>query len=220
LRATLREAIRRKRDTIQPSDLRVYQRGQASRLDIVLTLDLSGTMRQGEKLWHAKEAIGALAGACSLSRDRVGLVTFSNLAHRVLDPVDDPVLVMEKLVDLWIRRNAFTNISHALKTARDSCLQRRLPTTVPHIILISDGQATAPPSGPRESALREAATTHRHEITISCICLLQGSSDVELMRRISRIGRGRLYLVEDVRSLPQVMLEEHGSVRASGAQER
>jgi Mg-chelatase subunit ChlD len=115
---------------------------------------------------------------------------------------------MEKLVDIWVRRNAFTNIGHALQTARESCLERRLPTTLPHIILISDGQATAPPSDPRGSALKEAAISCRHGITISCICLLQGSSDVEMMRHISRIGHGRLYLVEDSRSLPQVMLQE------------
>lgn len=238
LRATLREAVRRRRDLplrgmgpvpvdepgckadgaregLEPADLRVYQRGKAFRLDIMLALDLSGTMRQGEKLWYAKEAVGALAYASSLCRDRVGLVTFSNLATLVLGPVADPVRVMEKAIDLWIRRNAFTNLGHALKLSREACLRSRLAITVPHIILISDGQATAPFSDPKGFALREAAAAQRSRVTISCVCLLEGSSDVELMRRISQIGRGRLFLVEDIRSLPEIIRQEQAALKRS-----
>ncbi|MBI1987697.1 MAG: VWA domain-containing protein [Nitrospinae bacterium] len=208
LRETIREAIKNKRDHILREDFRVYDHGRTTRLDIYLALDVSGTMVQGDKLWYAKEAAGALASASTIYHDRVGLLTFSNMAKKLLDPTDNPILIMETMVNLSIHKKAFTNIGQALKVAREVALMQKKSTTTPHIILISDGDATAPYTDPNGYAIKEAVITRSKGITLSTVCLVEGNSNVDLMRKLAKIGGGRIFLVEDIKALPDIMLQE------------
>ena len=82
------------------------------------------------------------------------------------------------------------------------------------MILISDGDATAPHPSPQKYALRQAARVARRGITISCICINQRSADPELMRRVAKTGKGRIYLI-GAEELPATLVEEAGAARIS-----
>lgn len=195
LKSTIREAIRNHRLEIAKEDIRVAVKDIYSRMDIVLVLDLSGTMEQLEKLWCAKESAIALALAAMRYRDRIGLVTFSNQAEVVVDLTRSVYKLARHAIDLDLHEKAFTNIGNGLMKAYQLFSRHPKGNSGRHIILISDGDATAPYPSPQRFALRQAAQVERKGITISCICINEESADPGLMGKIARIGKGRIYLV-------------------------
>jgi len=193
---TLLQAIRNRRQTVTREDIMVTQRDVRTKMNLVIVLDLSGTMAQVGKLWYAKEGAIALSLAAAQFRDSVGLVSFSNMADEVLDITDDTYALLDKILDLDLHENAFTNVGYGLLKACSLLERHSRGRAKKHIILVSDGDATAPHPSPERYAIKEAAKAARKGITISCICINEKSANPELMHRISRIGRGRLYMIE------------------------
>ncbi|MFC1823802.1 VWA domain-containing protein [Thermodesulfobacteriota bacterium] len=208
LKDTMRQAIRNRHRQIAREDIRILKRDIRNRMDIILCLDLSGTMDQLEKLWYAKESAIALALASANYGDRVGLVTFSNLADVVSDLTANTYKLTERVLDLDLKENAFTNLGYGLLRSRGLFARHSKSHSKQHIILVSDGDATAPHPSPARFAIKEAAKTIRKGITISCICINEENSDPDLMHKIARIGRGRLTLVGDTQSMKDVIVQE------------
>jgi len=180
----------------------------------VLVVDLSGTMRQLEKLWHAKECSIALSLAASQFKDRVGVVSFSNMADVVVDITSNPYRLTRRVIDLDLHPNSFTNIGYGILKAVQLFSYHRRGKASQHIILISDGDATAPHPSPKKYALRQATRAAKKGITISTICINEESADPELMRRIARIGKGRIYYIGE-EALTSAILEERLAAKAS-----
>ncbi len=214
-RDTIRQAMRNRRRHITREDILVNIKDIRTRMDIVLVIDVSGTMLQLEKFWFAKESAIALTLAATSYKDRVGVVSFSNLADVVVDLTASPHKATRKLIDLELHENAFTNIGFGLSKACELLEHHPKGRAKQHVILISDGDATAPHPSPQKYALRQAAVVARRGISISCICINQRSADPELMRRIARTGKGRIYLI-GAEELSNTVLEEAAAARAAG----
>lgn len=213
---TLKEAIRNRRREIKREDIRVNKKDIRTKLYTVLAIDLSGTMAELEKLWYAKEAAGALALSSFTYKDSVGIVSFSNLADEVISLIENPHKVMKAVVDLDLHENAFTNIGYGIRKAREMLLRYKKSSISRHIIVISDGDATAPDPSPEKFAIREAKKTVRKGITISTVCISQASSNPDLMRRIAKIGRGNMMLVGEEERLAEAVLEDRYKMRGKG----
>ena len=211
---TIREALRNRRRAITREDIMVNIKDIHTKFNMILLIDLSGTMRQLQKLWYAKESAIALALAAARYGDNVGVISFSNLADIVVDLTSNPYRVTRQVLDLELHENAFTNISYGILKTCDLLAHHPKGKAKQHIILISDGDATAPHPSPEKSALRQAAIAARRGITISCICITQESSNPELMRRIARIGKGRIHIV-GAEELTTTLLEEAAIAHAS-----
>jgi len=208
LKDTIREVIKNRRETVTKEDIMVTKKDIRTKMDIILVVDLSGTMSQLEKLWYAKESAIALSMASTKYKDRLGVVSFSNLADVVVEITDSPYRVTEKILDLNLHENAFTNIGYGLLKARSVFIRQRRGDANQHIILISDGDATAPHPSPEKYAIREAIKTARKGITISCVCINEKSANPELMRKISRIGKGRIYMIGEAGDITSALMEE------------
>lgn len=213
LKDTMREAIRNRRETITREDMMVLIKDIRTKMNIVILIDLSGTMRQIKKLWYAKQSAIALTLATARYNDNVGVISFSNLADVVVDLSSNPHHVTEKVLDLELHENAFTNIGFGISRACTLLAHHPKGEAKQHIILISDGDATAPHPSPQRHALRQAAAARRRGITISSVCLAQQSSDPELMRRIARVGKGRIYYI-GAEDLTSTLVEEATAVHA------
>ena len=211
LKDTLRQAIRNRHRRVAREDLQVVRREVRSRLDILLCLDLSGTMDQLEKLWYAKEGAIALALASSQYGDRMGLVTFSNLAAIVSDLTANTCRLTEKILDLDLHENAFTNLGFGILKARSLFARHSRSQARQHIILVSDGDATAPHPSPARFAVREAAKAIRKGITLSCVCIHEENSDPDLMHKLARIGRGRMTVIENTRQMRDAVVRERSA---------
>lgn len=214
IKDSIREAIRNHRNMVTKDDIMVVTKDVRTSMDIVLVVDLSGTMRQLEKLWHAKECSIALSLAASQFKDRVGVVSFSNLADVVVDVTANPYRLTRKVIDLELHPNAFTNIGYGILKAVNLFSYHRRGKASQHMIVISDGDATAPHPSPKKYALRQATKAAKKGITISCICINEESADAELMRRIARIGKGRIYYIGE-EAMTTAVLEERLVARTS-----
>ena len=206
-RDTMREAIKNRRTEIVRDDIMVLTKDIRTKMNIVLLIDLSGTMRQIKKLWYAKQSAIALALATARYNDNIGVVTFSNLADIVVDCSSNPHHVARKILDQELHENAFTNIGFGISKACTLLAHHPKGDAKQHIILISDGDATAPHPSPQRHALRQASSVRRRGITISSVCIAQQTADPELMRRIAKIGKGRLYYI-GAEELASALLEE------------
>lgn len=214
IKDSIREAIRNHRNQVTKDDIMVVTKDVRTSMDVVLVVDLSGTMRQLEKLWHAKECCIALSLAASQFKDRVGVVSFSNLADVVVDITANPYRLTRKVIDLELHPNAFTNIGYGILKGVKLFSYHRRGKASQHMIVISDGDATAPHPSPKKYALRQATRAAKKGITISTICINEDSADPELMRRIARIGKGRIYYIGE-ESMTTAVLEERMAAKAT-----
>ena len=214
LRDTIREAIRNRREELTKEDIKVVTKDIHTKLNIVLLVDLSGTMRQQQKLWYAKQSAIALTLAASYYRDNVGVISFSNLAEVVIALSSNIYEITRRTLDLELHENAFTNIGFAI--AKACSLLARYPKgkAKQHIIVVSDGDANAPQPSPGRYALSQAAVASRRSITISAACIAQQSSNLDLMHKIAKIGKGRTYFV-GAEELPSAILQETLTVHAA-----
>lgn len=209
---TLRHAIRNRRQAIERDDIMVVKRDIRNRMDIVVCLDLSGTMEQLDKLWYGKESAIALSMATANFGDRIGLVSFSNMAKVVSDLTSNTYRFTERVLDLDLHENAFTNIGFGLLTARALFSRHSKSQAKQHIILVSDGDATAPHPAPGTFAVKEAAKTIRKGITISCICINEENADPDLMYKIARIGHGQITMIGDTREIKDAIVAQRMAV--------
>ncbi|MFA4916557.1 MAG: VWA domain-containing protein, partial [Syntrophales bacterium] len=212
---TVRETIRNRRQMVTKDDIMVTTKDIRAKIDFVLVVDLSGTMSQLEKLWHAKESAMVLSLAAAQYHDRVGVVSFSNLADVVVDITGSPERLTRRVIDLELHRNAFTNIGYGILKAAQLFARHRGGRASQHMIIISDGDATAPDPSPQRYALRQAVMAAKKGITISCVCINEESADPELMRRIARIGRGKVHFI-DPECMTSAVLEERYAANFPG----
>lgn len=214
LRDTIREAIRNRHEMMTKEDIMVVNKDIRTKMNIILLIDLSGTMRQLQKLWYAKQSAIALALATTFYGDNVGIISFSNLGEVVVDLGSNIYKVTRKVLDMELHENAFTNIGFAFSKASTLLARHPKGKAKQHVILISDGDATAPHPSPEKYTLRQAAILSRRGISISAVCIAQESSNPDLMRKIAKIGKGRLYFV-GAEELSSALVEEAFSVHAA-----
>ena len=86
----------------------------------------------------------------------------------------------------------------ALQAAEKVLHDSKLATK--HVILFTDGES------PSDGVAELAKTMHKEKITITAIGV-QGA-DRNLLSAIADAGNGRLYMVEDIGSLPKIFLKE------------
>ncbi|TDA66997.1 MAG: VWA domain-containing protein [Clostridia bacterium] len=196
LRDTLRRTVKRGQREIKREDLVAWQRENRTRLEAVLCLDVSSTMAELQKFWLAKKVALQLALTHLAQKDQVAVVSFANEAREVVSLSKNLARVSRALVDLEVELNAFTNIGAGLEAARKVLAKKPPDGGRRQIILISDGEATAPKDRPEGYALEQAVRMAREGIGISVVCLMGERSNPALMGRISRIGRGQLYIWE------------------------
>ncbi len=234
IRETIRDAIRDGRDDVQRDNLYVYEREPEKRelmaegdVDIVVVLDLSGSMAYGDKLWYAKQAIVVLNLIAERYGNRVGVVGFRDLSTEVTDLGSDRNTTLAEVANLLPKGG--TNIAAGLRRSLD-LLVGDLKDMEPgsndpevvserrkQVILLTDGDATHPKPKrfAAEYARRCARMTAKYGITISVVCIGDVDEDGEskwynprLAQQIADIGGGRIFFVRDMKDLSPVFVSE------------
>jgi len=213
IKDSMREAIRNRRRKLTRDDIRINKKDIRSKLFIVLSIDLSGTMAELDKLWYAKETSGAVALSSLGYNDKVGVVSFSNLADNIVEITDNPYEIMSGVIDMELHENAFTNVGYGVRKAKEMLMRYRKSYAARHIILISDGDATAPEPAPDKFAIREALKAASKGITISTVCINQKTANPDLMQRIARIGKGRMYTIDQPENMISSVIDDVAQTR-------
>lgn len=150
--ATIREASRKQKSREKPSDvalrirvedLREKLRYHKAALTMVFVVDLSGSMLFN--LRAVKEALLGLHGDAHRYRDRVGIVALKDLGAVVVQhPITNLRVVANKLVGL--RVSGYTPLATGMLKAWEVLkeAERRDPSTVPVMVIVTDGSANVP----------------------------------------------------------------------------
>jgi uncharacterized protein with von Willebrand factor type A (vWA) domain len=165
---------------------------------VVLLIDRSGSM-QGPKLEAAVESVKVAIEAGLDNGDQVAVIAYDSEAELIV-----PMTKLEKdrkpvLEKVHIAAGGGTDFLPALQAARDQL--KSVVATNKHVILLTDGEA------PYNGVGQLAETMHdKDHDTITTVGI--GGADRNLLAMISEAGEGRLYMVEDIGSLPKIALKE------------
>ncbi len=156
-----------------------------------------------QKVDIAKEAILRAAEALAPT-DQLGVVTFNENAHWAVRtaPVDFGALGN----GLGFEADGQTNIFAGLKAAYDDLVNN--PSTLRHIILITDGWST---HGAYDDLLADMRAAG---ITLSTIGT--GGGSAAILRRLAEESGGRYYDAADASTIPDIFLRE--TIRTAGEQ--
>ncbi|MGQ9539291.1 MAG: VWA domain-containing protein [Candidatus Bathycorpusculaceae bacterium] len=152
LPASIRESARKQKNREKPADialklcledvrekLRLYK----APATIVFVVDLSGSMLLSVEA--VKEALLGLHGDAYRFRDRVGIVALKDMGAVVVQhPITNLRVVAKKLIDL--RVSGYTPLAAGMLKAWEVLKEakRRDPSTVPIMVIITDGSANVP----------------------------------------------------------------------------
>jgi len=234
IRETIRDTIRMGRMNVGRDNLFVYEREPEKRelviegdADVVVVLDLSGSMAYGDKLWYAKQAIVVMTIIAERYGNGVGVVGFRDLSTEVAELGSGRNVTIAKVANLLPRGG--TNIAAGIRRGidllvgevqprKDEVSAERRGGRRKQMILLTDGDAThpKPKQFAAEYARRCARLATRQGIGISVVCIGNEDEDTEagksynpeLARQIAEIGGGSLFFVKDMRDLSSVFVSE------------
>jgi uncharacterized protein with von Willebrand factor type A (vWA) domain len=209
---------------LRPDDIEIHRTRNNPKCATAVLLDMSGSMRYGGLYINVKRMGLALDGLIRSEYPGdflqfIEMYTFAKPRHISEIPtlMPKPVTLFDSVVRLkadmsdpeiseWQIPHHFTNIQHALQTARQFLSIQDTPNR--QVILITDGLPTAhfegkflyllyPPTRQTESAtLREAQLCAREGITINIFLLSsynQSQEDVHFAYRLAESTRGRVF---------------------------
>lgn len=140
------------------SSLRAASIAAFQRRDIVLVLDISGSMNAKDKINAMKRAVKSfnrLVDKTSFGRDRISIVTYSSSASWLSGFTNKPD--NDYLVDSIVADGA-TNIGDGLKLAIDSLSTESRSSAERQILLLTDGLANRPETVDPVGYVREQAS--------------------------------------------------------------
>ncbi|MCA9560198.1 MAG: VWA domain-containing protein, partial [Myxococcales bacterium] len=173
-------------------------------LDLVLALDVSGSMR-GAPIEALRVGLHRMLDHLGPD-DTVTLVPYATEAFVALEPTGlDERARLEAAIDALATRGN-TNIYDGLFLAFEQAEQRRAPDREARVVLLSDGVAT---TGLVEPArLRRLAEAYaRRGIGVTTIGVGR-DFDVDVMRGIAEVGAGNFYFLESPAAVEEVFVDE------------
>ena len=163
---------------------------------LALVIDRSGSM-QGAKLEAAKESARVTTEVLS-PNDFITVVAFDSEAMVLVRPqrAGNRNRISQEIGRL--NSGGGTNIYPGLKEAFE--ILQGINAKVKHVILMTDGEA------PTDGLAELVNDMRQSRITVSCVGV-QGA-DRNMLAMIADAGEGRLYMVEDIGSLPRIFMKE------------
>jgi len=189
-------------ETVLPVNMDISRKEENPNLGLVLVIDKSGSMSDGEygisKLELAKEA--AIRAAEVLEdNDWLGVIAFDDAVQWVIRT--EPLTDKKKAVDLIgsIRPGGGTQILHPLEEAWQDL--REKDTKLKHIILLTDGQAE------KYGYERIIKGINEDGITLSTVAVGHGA-DTLLLKALAYGGNGRYYYTDEFSDIPSIFAKE------------
>jgi uncharacterized protein YegL len=150
---------------------------QGCGLDVILVLDLSGSIDVGTELPQLKAAAHTYINSLlPTTPSQIGIVTFSTSAS-VLTPLSSSPAVLNAAIDTIVGTGGSTNWQAALNSARGILEGPTDRADAQHpdlIVIITDGQPTVPSSSPVASAVAAANAAKTSSVSLPIRILAVG----------------------------------------------
>jgi uncharacterized membrane protein len=192
-------------EEVSPVSFDVKQERRRASLAEIIAVDYSGSMsmRVGKqtKLELANEA-AVRSSELLGTGDRLGVMHVDTAVKWTvpLGPVSDRAAIAKSIRAVGGGGGGIY-IDLTLSTAYEALARERVQ--LKHLLLFSDGDDAEE----RATAFRLVSNAKAQGVTTSVVALGQGS-DVADLERMSRLGGGRFYLIEDATRLPAVFAQE------------
>ncbi len=189
-------------ETMLPVTIDVRNKLQMPALSLMLVIDKSGSMTEGQfgttRLEVAKEA-AMRATEVLTEKDQIGVIAFDDAAKWVvpLQEVKD-VAAIQNMIGT-IRPGGGTLYYSALSQAIGTLMMTNTPQK--HIIFLSDGQ---PGDTGFQGLVQEAMDSG---ITVTTVAVGEGAN-AKLMELIATIGGGRTYAAGEFDNIPKIFTKE------------
>jgi Ca-activated chloride channel family protein len=204
-----RTKVRARGDTVHLQIALLAKQGEAPprpRLDLRLVVDRSGSMQDEGKWQNAIAAAHALVSRLERG-DTFGLISYAENASLDFAPATvGNGQAIHRAIDA-LRPGGGTNIGDALEVARQNAPQRRGPSDVAMVILLSDGMATVGVTDPR--SLADTARKMFDDGGVLTTSIGVGTSfDEETMLGIAREGSGSYHFVRRAADISEILRDE------------
>jgi len=184
-------------------DIIVKEYAGIKTIDLVLCLDVSGSMRELSwgvpKIEIAKDAISKYINFLTTTSDRLALILFNFRA--------DVLWSLHMVKKFWkymmyilkyIYAGGGTNLAHALERAKEVLARSR--NSSKHVVCITDGRTVN-----ANLCIKEACKLRRSGATISTIAIGENSDD-DLLMRLSKIGGGLFIKISSIYELSRALI--------------
>jgi secreted protein with Ig-like and vWFA domain len=164
-------------------------RQQGRALNLVLLLDVSGSMERADRVAIIHEALRVLATQLQ-PQDTVSVVTFARTAHLWADGVtgDKAAETLDRVGG--ITPEGGTNLEEAMRLAYETARRHYLTTGMNRVVLLTDGAANLGNLEP--AALKEKVETQRRQgIALDCFGIGWEDYNDDLLEELSSHGDGR-----------------------------
>ena len=188
-------------ENILPVEPREPKREEKNRA-VVLVIDKSGSMREGNKMLYSLEAAKVLARQLK-DNDLLGVVAF-DVSPFIVVPMESVGRLRSTFnsqIDR-LRPGGQTYIYPALLEAKRQL--ERQNAAIKHVILLSDGETRG-----SQSELIDLVSVMKNEMKITVSGIAVGAeADIRLMKRVSQYGGGLFHYTLDPSTLPQIVLQQ------------
>ena len=206
IKSSVRTAIKRRHDRIEPDDLKTAKRQSKGAVYIVYGIDASASMK-GDKIETCKKAGVALAYKAISDKDKVGLVVFGSEVKDFVVPTTDFGFLLNKITR--VRASRQTDFCAMLHKAAELFPAENVTK---HLIVLTDALPTVGKK-PEEDTLKAVSMARAAGITVSIIGIKLDEKGEALAKQITLLGEGRLYIVKSLENIDRIVLEDYYSVR-------
>ncbi len=202
--------------------VQVSLRGGASSVreatDVVVVLDLSGSMQEGDKIGAVRHALARFVEGLD-PRDRIAIVTFADDAHLALAPTEvglarPTILGAIDTLGAYGATNLGAGLSLGVQIVSDMSVQRGGPA---RLVLLSDGVATVGETRP-EALGRLADALHARSISLTTVGMGE-QIDFSLLESLANGAGGAFHYVDRPAEVERVFSRELAALTGIAARD-
>ncbi len=203
IKKSIKKALRRNHDEIFKEDLVAFERQSKPKVEVVFSLDVSGSMK-GEKFLKARRAFAALVVRALELGDKVGLLLFNEDVVFSFPIGSDVFSMLNSLFKIvpYGKTDLYKGIFKSLKLFSDENVKK-------HLLVITDLQPTKG-EDPYKDAVKASFIAKESNVSVSVVGVNVDKKSSKFALKIAEASNGKFYSVSED-SIGKIIIEDYES---------